>query len=136
SDWSSRPKSEPPKPEARKSGEVPGESEVALPIPTPVGRPTVEVATAGRTEEQALPLYMDVHTFPGEVATHDVATAHMADLQTQGKFDVRYLRYWIDGPGGKLFCLVEAPSAEAAQAVHRQAHGLLADEIYQVEEGC
>jgi len=34
-----------------------------------------------------------------------------------------------------LFCLVEAPSADAAAAVHRQAHGLVAEAVFQVQEG-
>jgi hypothetical protein len=55
----------------------------------------------------------------GGVTAGDVAKAHMADLQTQGKYDVRYLRYWVDEQQGKVFCLVEAPSADAASAVHR-----------------
>jgi hypothetical protein len=78
---------------------------------------------------------MDVHTFAGGVAVDDVAKAHMSDLQTQVKYDVRYLRYWVDEQCGKLFCLVEAPSTDAASTVHREAHGLVADEIYQVQEG-
>ena len=82
-----------------------------------------------------MPLYIDIHSFDDGVAADDVAKAHMADLQTQGKHEVRYLRYWVDEPRGKVFCLVEAPSAVAAQAVHREAHGLIADEIYQVQEG-
>lgn len=48
---------------------------------------------------------------------------------------MRYLRYWVDEPGGRVFCLVEAPSAEAAASVHREAHALVADHIYQVQEG-
>jgi len=59
----------------------------------------------------------------------------VADLQTQAKYDVRYLRYWVDEKQGKVFCLVEAPSGDAAATVHREAHGLVADEIYQVQEG-
>jgi hypothetical protein len=82
-----------------------------------------------------MPLYMDVHTIVGGVAADDVARAHMADLQTEGKYDVRYLRYWVDELEGKVFCLVEAPSADAAAAVHRDAHGLLADSVFQVQEG-
>jgi len=82
-----------------------------------------------------MPLYMDVHNIDGGVAADDVAQAHVADLQTQGGYDVRYLRYWVDEQQGKVFCLVEAPSAEAAATVHREAHGLVADEIYQVQEG-
>jgi hypothetical protein len=78
---------------------------------------------------------MDVHTVAGHVSADDVATAHKADLQEQGRYDVQYLRYWIDETAGKIFCLVEAPNADAANTVHRTAHGLVADEIYQVQEG-
>ena len=82
-----------------------------------------------------MPLFMDTHSFDGGVSVDDVAKAHLADLQTQGKHDVNYLRYWVDEAQGKIFCLVEAPAAEAAATVHREAHGLLADEIFQVQEG-
>jgi hypothetical protein len=82
-----------------------------------------------------MPLYMDVHNMTGEVAADDVAKAHMADLQTQSKHDVNYLRYWVDEKQGKIFCLVEAPSADAASSVHREAHGLVADQIFEVQEG-
>jgi hypothetical protein len=82
-----------------------------------------------------MPLYMDIHNISGGVAATDVAEAHKADLQAQGQHDVRYLRYWVDEQQGKVFCLVEAPSADAAATVHKEAHGLLADEIFQVQEG-
>ncbi len=80
-------------------------------------------------------LYMDVHSIDGGVALKDVAQAHMADLKTQEQFGVRYLRYWVDEANGKIFCLVDSPDAEAANSVHREAHGLVADEIYSVQEG-
>jgi Protein of unknown function (DUF4242) len=81
-------------------------------------------------------LYMDVHnTLPEGITAADVAGAHAADLQVQERFGVRYLHYWVDPEGGKVFCLVEAPDADAAHAVHREAHGLVADEIYPVEQG-
>jgi Protein of unknown function (DUF4242) len=82
-----------------------------------------------------VPLFMDVHDIGGGVTVDDVAKAHLADLQTQAAYDVRYLRYWVDERKGRVFCLVEAPSADAAAAVHREAHGLVADHIYQVQEG-
>jgi hypothetical protein len=82
-----------------------------------------------------MPLYMDVHHFTEGVHSDDVAKAHMADLQVQGKYDVRYLRYWVDERQGTVFCLVEAPSGDAAATVHREAHGLVARDIYQVQEG-
>ena len=81
-----------------------------------------------------MPLYLDVHTIADGVSAEDVARAHKADLQTQGGYDVRYLRYWVSEQPGKVFCLVEAPSADAAAAVHRRAHGLVADEVFQVQE--
>ena len=80
-------------------------------------------------------LFMDVHTMGGPVGLSDVAQAHAADLATQGRYDVDYLRYWVDEGQGKVFCLVEAPDAEAAESVHREAHGLVADAIFPVAEG-
>ena len=65
-----------------------------------------------------------------------MAEAHRADLEVQQRHGVRYLRYWVDEEAGKLFCLAEAPSARSrGDGVHREAHGLLADRIYQVREG-
>lgn len=81
-------------------------------------------------------LYMDVHnSLPDGTTAADVAGAHAADLQVQERYGVRYVNYWVDDEGGKVFCLIEAPSAEAAHAVHREAHGLVADEIYPVAQG-
>ena len=82
-----------------------------------------------------MPLFMDIHHVGDGVTMEDVAKAHQADLATQGDYDVNYLRYWVDEAKGQIFCLVEAPDAEAANTVHREAHGLVADEIYQVQEG-
>ncbi len=79
-------------------------------------------------------LFMDVHNIEGGVSATDVAEAHQADLETQGAYGVSYLRYWVDESAGKIFCLVEAEDAEAAVTVHREAHGLIADEIYPVSE--
>jgi hypothetical protein len=85
--------------------------------------------------EVRVALFMDVHNLEGGVSAADVAGAHQADLETQSKYGVNYLRYWVDESAGKIFCLVEADSAEDATAVHREAHGLVADEIYPVSEG-
>ena len=80
-------------------------------------------------------LFMDVHHVDGGLTAADVAGAHQADLATQGAHGVSYLRYWVDESAGKIFCLVDAPDAESANTVHREAHGLVADEIYPVLEG-
>ena len=79
-------------------------------------------------------LFMDTHTLEGGVSAADVAAAHQADLATQGAHGVDYLRYWVDEEAGKIFCLVEAPDAQTAHTVHREAHGLVAEEIYNVSE--
>jgi len=82
-----------------------------------------------------MPKFMDVHSMEGGVSASDVAKAHQADVETQDKYGVKYERYWVDENAGKIFCLVDAPDAETANTVHREAHGLVADEIYEVQEG-
>ena len=82
-----------------------------------------------------MPLYMDIHAHVDGLTSDAVAQAHAADVMTQEKYGVKYLRYWFDEQSGKVFCLVEAPSKEAASAVHQEAHGLVADEIIEVKEG-
>lgn len=81
-----------------------------------------------------MPLFMDVHSIDGGVSVADVAKAHEADLATQGAHGVDYRHYWVDETAGKIFCLVKAPSADAANTVHREAHGLVADAIFEVTE--
>jgi hypothetical protein len=81
-----------------------------------------------------MPLFMDVHTIEGGVTEAAVAGAHAKDLATQSEHGVSYLRYWVDEEAGKIFCLVEAHRADDAVTVHREAHGLVADEIYRVSE--
>jgi Nickel responsive protein SCO4226-like len=80
-------------------------------------------------------LYMDVHNLGEPVSAADVAKAHAADLEHQDAYGVSYLRYWVQEEQGRIFCLVEAPDAAAANEVHRVAHGLVADEVHPVLEG-
>ena len=80
-------------------------------------------------------LFMDVHTLPGPVGMPDAEQAHAADLRTQERYGVSYLRYWVNESEGKIFCLVDAPDADAAVSVHQEAHGLVADAIFAVAEG-
>ena len=83
-----------------------------------------------------MPLFMDVHeSLPEGATAADVAGAHEADVKIQDQYGVKYRSYWVDAEHGKVFCLVEAPDAEAAVTVHREAHGLLADQIFEVVEG-
>src|SRR6266568_1094644 len=80
-----------------------------------------------------MPTYMDIHEIPGGVKAEDVAKAHAHDVEVQGKYGVNYHKYWVDEKAGKIFCLCHAPNAEAAAQVHREAHGLVAEKIIQVE---
>jgi uncharacterized protein DUF4242 len=83
-----------------------------------------------------MPLFMDIHeSMPDGAGLADVAGAHAADVKTQDKYGVKYLKYWVDEDARKIFCLVEAPDAETAARVHKEAHGLVADKIFQVSEG-
>jgi hypothetical protein len=81
-----------------------------------------------------VPLYMDEHEIPG-VKAEDVVGAHEADVRVQGKYGVDYKHYWVDEADGKVFCLVDAPSKEAASQVHKEAHGLVAHRLWEVEQG-
>jgi hypothetical protein len=78
---------------------------------------------------------MDTHHNLEGLTGEAVAQAHARDLEVQDKYGVKFLRYWYDERAGKVFCLCEAPSKEAAEAVHREAHGIAADEIFEVKEG-
>ena len=79
-----------------------------------------------------MPLYLDVHEVPGATA-EDLRKAHEADVAVQSQYGVDYRKYWHNEKCGKVFCLVEAPNAEAAERVHREAHGLTAQKIIEVD---
>lgn len=82
-----------------------------------------------------MPLYLDVHHKIEGLTKEAIHDAHQRDLEVQDKHGVKYLRYWYDTVSGRVYCLVEAPSKEAAEAVHHEAHGFVADEINEVAEG-
>jgi class 3 adenylate cyclase len=79
-----------------------------------------------------MPLFMDVHDGLGDATPEDIAAAHARDLEHQDAYGVRFLTYWYNGSEGKTFCLVEAPDADTAQAVHKVAHGLMPHDIIEV----
>jgi class 3 adenylate cyclase len=80
-----------------------------------------------------MPLYMDIHNLDEGTTPEDVAKAHAKDMETQRKYGVEYTKYWVNETGKKVFCLAHAPNAEAAERVHREAHGMLPDKIIEVE---
>jgi class 3 adenylate cyclase len=80
-----------------------------------------------------MPLFMDIHNLDEGTTPEDVAKAHAKDMETQRKYGVEYTKYWVNETGRKVFCLAHAPSAEAAEQVHREAHGMLPEKIIEVE---
>src|SRR3954462_1737129 len=79
-----------------------------------------------------MPLYLDIHDV-GDTTAEEIAKIHLADVKVQGKYKVEYRKYWMNEERGKVFCLVEAPNAEAACCVHREAHGHVAEKIIEVD---
>jgi hypothetical protein len=82
-----------------------------------------------------MPLFMDHHRGVEGLTAEAVAEAHRKDEEIQDQHGVKYLKYWFNEKTGEVFCLADAPNKEAAEAVHREAHGLMADETTEVEEG-
>lgn len=80
-----------------------------------------------------MPLFMDIHKLEAGTTLEDVAKAHAADVETQKKYGVEYHKYWLNESAGKVFCICDAPNTEAAVKVHREAHGLIAESIIEVE---
>jgi class 3 adenylate cyclase len=80
-----------------------------------------------------MPLYMDIHNLPAGTTPEDVAKAHAKDMETQKKYGVQFTKYWVNEKAGKVFCLCHAPNVEAAEQVHREAHGLMPDKFIEVE---
>jgi hypothetical protein len=81
-----------------------------------------------------MPRFLDIHTGMDGVTPELLAQAHARDLAVQDKYGVRYIKYFYDAATGKVFCLSEAPSKEIALQVHREAHGNMPDDIFEVQE--
>jgi hypothetical protein len=96
-------------------------------------------ATSETVAEETKPakhLFMDVHNLePGKVKFEDVAGAHQKDLATQGKYDVNFIKYWVDEAEGKVYCLVEANDSASVANTHKEAHGLVPDLVSMVSDG-
>src|SRR3954463_7127507 len=81
-------------------------------------------------------LFLDVHNLePGKVTFDAVAGAHQKDLATQGKYDVSFIKYWVDEKAGKVYCLSEAPDSASVYKTHQEAHGLVPAFVEHVSDG-
>jgi uncharacterized protein DUF4242 len=81
-----------------------------------------------------MPRFLDMHTDAHGATPEQLAANHAKDLAIQARYGVKYLKYWYDAATGRVFCMCEAPSKEAALAVHREAHGHMPDDIFEVDE--
>lgn len=91
---------------------------------------------AAQKEAQKTRYFLDVHKLePGSVKYADVAGAHEKDLMTQDKYGVSFITYWVDEAGGNVYCLSKADNYEDVRSTHREAHGLIPAEIYEVVAG-
>ena len=70
-----------------------------------------------------------------DVTPEELAIAHQRDLAVQPRYDVQYHTYWFDPDAGTVFCLMEGPSREAVDAVHREAHDVSASVIIELPQG-
>jgi len=94
---------------------------------------TINITAASSSLD--VPRYIDVHKGMKGVKLKDVAEAHAKDLKVQGKYGVSFQKYWLDEKEGTIFCLSEAPNREAISKAHKEAHGLLPSETFEVQEG-
>ena len=76
---------------------------------------------------------MDRHDLSG-VSAEDIAKAHARDLELQAQYGVSFLSYWYDDESNSAFCLARASGADEMESVHRESHGLIANEIIAVSE--
>jgi len=81
-----------------------------------------------------MPIFMDVHKDLGDVTEEDIKGAHEADLAIQDQYGVHFLTFWFNSPDGEAFCLVDAPTKEAAVAVHKASHGLVPHNVVEVQK--
>jgi Protein of unknown function (DUF4242) len=96
--------------------------------------------SAINSDEKPLPpgqsMFIDVHNLePGKVTMADVAAAHEKDLATQGRFDVSFVKYWVDEGAGKVYCLAHAKDSASVSEAHKAAHGLIPQEVRKVQQG-
>ena len=97
---------------------------------------TGTVVVAQDSKDTSKHLFIDVHRLePGKVKFADVEAAHQKDLKTEGKYDVSFLKYWVDEEKGLVYCLSSAKDSNAVRNTHAEAHGLLPNETWQVSDG-
>ncbi len=75
--------------------------------------------------------FMDVHRGMEGITGDELRKAHQADLDIESEEGVRFERSWADPKSGMVFCLSEAPSAQAVMRIHERT-GHPAEEVHEV----
>jgi hypothetical protein len=78
-----------------------------------------------------MPEFMDVHRNMVGITQEALRAAHDADLEIQSDESVDFKSAWADPESGLVYCLSEAPSADAVRRIHERA-GHPADEVHPV----
>lgn len=101
-----------------------------------IAQPVAALNKAAADSTKPIPYFIDVHDLePGKVTFDDVVKAHQKDLAIQGKYNVNFLKFWVDEKLGKVYCLSRANNAASVEQTHKEAHGLLPSVIYNVTDG-
>ncbi|GAA2637536.1 SCO4226 family nickel-binding protein [Streptomyces vastus] len=75
--------------------------------------------------------FMDVHRGMQGITAEQLRQAHQADLAIEREENVHFEKAWADPQSGTVYCLSEAPTAEAVRRIHERT-GHKADEIHPV----
>jgi hypothetical protein len=80
--------------------------------------------------------FLDIHHLgAGKVTAKDVAAAHQKDLAVEKKYGVNFINYWVNEKDGVVVCFSQAPDSTAIIQTHKEAHGLIPDQIERVKQG-
>jgi len=80
-------------------------------------------------------LFLDIHYMgAGNVSTEAVAGAHQKDLAVEKKYGVNFIDYWVDQKEGVIMCLAQAKDSTDLIKTHKEAHGLLLAQVFEVTQ--
>ena len=83
-----------------------------------------------------MPLFIDIHIVEDNAFSEIAAIeGHQRDLAMQHKFGVKNIKFFLNLPEKRVFCLMEAPDKESCAATHREANGIEACNLVEVDGG-
>jgi len=79
-----------------------------------------------------MPIYMDRHDVPPGISFTQAIEAHEKDQDVQEKYGCIAKTFWYDQQRCASFCLIEAPNKSAVKKMHNEAHGMVPNQIIEV----